>query len=97
MNTFNLIRLGALAQREFSVREDFEIMEVPDDSPDIVRVAMPVSQSLNILWSQKIVPVAPYDTIELQHYVTNNNHEAVWLAYSYRANVLVIRWAARKE
>jgi len=72
-------------------------MEVPDDCHDIVRVAMPVSQSLNVLRNQKPAAVAPYDTVELQLYATSNNHEAVWLAYSYRANVLVIRWAARKE
>ena len=31
MNKYNLIRLGALAQRDFKMKDNFRIMEVPSD------------------------------------------------------------------
>ncbi len=92
MNKINLINLGAIAQKQFNMKDNFQLMEVASDHFGKVRVAVPPSIS-NILNHSISVPLE-FDDVELTQFGTSNNYEFVWCGYSARANVLVIKEVA---
>ncbi|MBT7192143.1 MAG: hypothetical protein HN916_18370 [Anaerolineae bacterium] len=83
MNKYNLIQFGSLAQKEFGMADDFTIMEVSSDNPNVVRIAVPDDFLRH--------DVAQYDEVHLKKYGTKDNFEHIYCGYSKRANVLVIR------
>ena len=91
MNKNNLIKLGALAQERFLMKENFSIMEVASDAPRSVRVAIPDSLPFN---SDGPYGMAlHFDTVELVKIASRDNSEFAWCGYSDAANVLVFREA----
>jgi hypothetical protein len=88
MRKVNLIRLGALAQQKFNMKDGFEIIEFPADAGLYVRVAVPMS-----LGTVAYGPAAPfeYDDIQLEKVGIPVQGEFMWIGYSARANVLAIR------
>lgn len=88
MRKVNLIYFGALAQKRFNMKEGFEIIEFPSDSPPTVRVAIPMS-----LGTVAYGPAVPfeYDDIQLEKVGNPTQGEFMWVGYSARANVLAIR------
>ena len=91
MNKKNLISLGAIAQKQFDMKDNFQIMEVASDHFGKVRVAIP--SSISNISSPFAVPTA-FDEVELAYFGTSNNSEFVWCGYSSKANTLVIREVA---
>ncbi len=87
MNKNNLIHLGAIAQKQFGMKDNFQIMEVASDHFGKVRVSIPCSIS-NI--SSPFATPADFDEVELTHFGTPNNFEFVWCGYSARANTLIV-------
>lgn len=90
MNKHNLIKLGALAQKQFSMKDNFEIMEVPSGSQKRFRIAIPFPASYD---PRPSIP-AEFDEIELIKFGSQDNFEFIWCGYSARANKLVIQDAS---
>lgn len=88
MNKTNLIHLGAIAQKQFNMKGDFQIMEVASDHFGRVRVAIP-SPARDI--SGPYATPTEFDEVELILFGTSYNKEFVWCGYSARANTLVIK------
>ena len=91
MNKINLINLGAIAQKQFNMKDNFQIIEVASDHFGKVRVAIPSSIS-NI--SSPFATPTEFDEIELTKFGTSYNYEFSLCGYSARANVLVIKEVA---
>ena len=92
MNKHNLIKLGALAQKTFKMKDDFKIMELPSDSPPRVRIAIPSAVDVVPFFDLVEVVAMPLtDEIDLQKFGSKDNYEYILCGCSARANVLVIR------
>ena len=89
MNKHNLIKLGALAQEMFLMKENFSIMEVASDAHRSIRVAIP--DSLPFSSDGPYGMALEFDTIHLTKVASSDNSEFAWCGYSDAANVLVIR------
>ncbi|MBN8654819.1 MAG: hypothetical protein J0M11_03715 [Anaerolineae bacterium] len=76
MNTANLIKLGAYAQKIYDMKEDFKVMIVPSDTPNIVRVAISIRET---------------EDIKLQTFGSTDNFETITIGYARAANVLVVK------
>jgi len=87
MNKHNLIRLGVLAQKHFSMKDNFDIMEVPSSHQKHFRVAIPDNADYGYRPS---VPI-DFDDVELIKFGSQDNFEFVWCGYSFRANKLLIQ------
>ena len=87
MNTRNLIKLGALAQKKFEMKDNFRIMEVPSDSSNIIQVAVPYDRT-----SQPREEALEFiDRVVLEKFASDDNFEFIRAGYSVKANVLVIK------
>lgn len=86
MNKHNLIKLGALAQKKFGMKDDFKIIEVPSDSPNTYRVAIPHP----VEWNTPSVPL-DIDSVTLEKFASTDNFESISCGYSARANVLIVK------
>ena len=83
MNSHNLIRFGALAQKHFDMENNFKIINFPADSPPRVR----------ILISFSYLPTSPYefDEVEFIKFGSTDNFECVQMGYSRRGNALCVK------
>ena len=93
MRKINLIHLGALAQKEFNIKNDFTIVEYPSDVGPKIRVA--IAESLS---TQANLPATPadFDEIEFKMFGNWNSGEFMWAGYSARANILAIKEQEKK-
>lgn len=93
MNKNNLIKLGALAQKEFEMKDNFSIMEVASDAHRIIRVVIPTDVPFSDTYSPYGIGLE-FDEIVLTKFGSPNNFEFIRCGYSDAANTLVIREAA---
>lgn len=90
----SLIRAGAMAQKIFSLREDYEIRLFPSDSPEIVKVwetPKPIYISRNEF--EKPSPFAPmpnYDEVKLTFFGSSYNNDLIRMGYSEGLNILCL-------
>lgn len=87
MNKINLIKLGALAQKEFHMQDGFEIVEYPPESLPRIRVA--IQSSFSTFAHGESQPI-DFDVVEPKKVGIPVRGEFAWIAYSSRANTLVI-------
>ena len=89
MNSDNLIKLGAMAQKKFNMKDNFKIMAVPSDTHRSYRIAVMndfdgyncgVPDRYNI----------DYDDVLLEKFGSSDNFEFIRVGYSPRANILLI-------
>jgi len=85
MNKHNLIKLGALSQKKFAMKDNFTIMEVPASTVYSVAVH-------NELSFHGDISRAPFDRddVILEKFGSSDNYEHIRVGYSSRANVLLI-------
>ena len=90
MNKHNLIRLGTYAQIKFDMLPDFSIMEISPDTPgNTYQVALPIEKYGRD--GYRMYTSQDYEGVELQKVWFRNNCEYIWMAYSVRANTLLIK------
>ncbi len=79
MNKHNLIKLGALAQQKFGMRDNFRIVEVASNSSNFYKVHLSQSDHEN------------FDLVELLKFGSQDNYEFIRCGYSEKENVLIIK------
>jgi hypothetical protein len=88
----SLIRAGAMAQKQFEMREDFEIRVFPSDAPETVRVwnsprAAAIVDSKDP--SPFMLPPA-YTDVKLEVFGTRYNNDTIRMGYTRRLNILCL-------
>ena len=89
MNKNNLITLGAIAQKQFKMKDDFKIMEVASDDYGKVKILIPHHPAFSDMSPYALPP--EFDVVTLIQFATQNNREFIWCGYSEKANTLVIK------
>lgn len=87
MNKINLIKLGALAQKEFHMQDGFDVVEYPPEALPRIRIA--IQSSFSTFTHGQSQPIE-FDIVEPQKVGIPVLGEFAWIAYSSRANTLVI-------
>jgi hypothetical protein len=91
MNKHNLIQLGAFAQKQFQMKDDFEIVEYPPEALPKIKIA--IQSSFSTFAHGESQPIE-FDIVEPQKVGVPVRGEFAWIAYSSRANTLIIVDAA---
>ena len=91
MNTINLIRAGAMAQKRFHMLADFGIMLIPANAGNTYRVA--IHPNIEFSYRKEDYAYVPidYDDVRLEIFIFRNTLEHIMMGYSERANVLVVK------
>ena len=89
MNSDNLIKLGAMAQKKFNMKDNFKIMEVPSDTQRSYRVAI-MNEFDGYSYGVQDRYNIDYDNVLLEKFGSSDNFEFIRVGYSPRANILLI-------
>ena len=82
MKPENLIRLGALAQQMFKMKNDFKIMKCPADAGNTVSI--PIYHAYTV--------ITEYDSVVLVEIGSASGGEGAAIGYSAKGNALVVKF-----
>ena len=96
MNKENLIKLGAFAQREFSLDKDFKIIDISTDQTFLGEYHLPIPPTYHGVDYNPFVQIYEQlidnvTLIKVAIPVKDGNPETVWIGYSRLANTLIYR------
>ena len=96
MNSSNLIKLGALAQKKFDMLDNFSIMAIPSDTPHCYRIAIRNDIDYGYGCVDTATFAVDYEDVLLEKCGSIDNLEFIRCGYSKRANILLIAESERR-
>jgi len=82
MYNFTLISAGAVAQKEFSMKDGFEVIRYKKHDLPRVRVVVPGKYAMGSSQPYE------FDVIEFKKFGDNTTGEYLWMGYSSKLNIL---------
>lgn len=89
MNKNNLIKLGALAQKQFSMKDNFKIVEALPGNRKHFRVVVLYQVDYTLRPDTQV----EFDDVDVNliQFGSDDSSESIWYGYSVLANMLVIQ------